>query len=87
MIKIKSIKDHKARKRQESKSDPPNYYRCEEMVAGTNMVCGSYCFNTYRVFIVRPDGKMVPEERQICANPRCQKELFVNYDDVAYTIH
>ena len=63
MTEDRKVKWLKARKRQESKSDPPNYYRCEEMVAGTNMICGSYCFNTYLVFIVRPDGKMVPEER------------------------
>ena len=64
----------------------PEYYRCQETVNG--MPCGCYAFNTYRTFIVRPDGKLIPEERQICANPRCQKPFFVDYDnDTVYTIH
>ena len=85
MTKIKSIKAHKEKKKQEVKTDQPTYYRCQETVNG--MTCGCYAFNTYRVFIVRDDGKLIPEERQICANPRCQKELVINYDDAAYTIH
>ncbi len=50
MTKIKSIKDHKAKKKQETKpAELPEYYRCQETVNG--MPCGCYAFNTYRTFI------------------------------------
>jgi len=74
MGELKSIRDHKIKQKISDRELP--YARCSE--------CGCYVFNCYRMFREREDGKLLPEEHQVCANPRCQKKFEVKYDGLTY---
>ena len=75
---IKSIIEHKEKKDQKKRVNELPFAGCPH--------CGCFMFNAFRQFRERPDGKLIPEEHQACANPRCLKKFEVSYGEISYDL-